>query len=71
MVALSLPSAAPAKLELLDVSGRRVAQQDLAGRGPGELQVRLAPQAPLRAGLYFLRLTQGNRSLTARASIVR
>ncbi len=70
MVSLSLPSGSPARLELYDVNGRRVLEQDLAGAGPGDLSVRLTPDRPLRAGLYFVRLTQGGRSLTARACLV-
>ena len=70
-VALSLPSAAPAKLELLDVSGRRLLERDLRGLGPGELLVRLDGSAAVRPGLYFLRLSQGARALVSRGCVVR
>ncbi|HTR96780.1 MAG TPA: FG-GAP-like repeat-containing protein [Candidatus Acidoferrales bacterium] len=69
-VELSLPSAAPARLELLDLNGRRVFARELDGAGPGEMQVRLDP-AGIRPGLYFIRLSQGGQSLVARACVVR
>jgi hypothetical protein len=71
VVALSLPSAAPARLELLDVSGRRLLERDLRGLGPGQVLVRLESSAGVQPGLYFLRLSQGGRTLVSRASIMR
>jgi len=70
-VALSLPDAGAARLEMLDVSGRRLASRELAGLGPGELQIRLAPGAPVKPGLYFLRLTREGAALVSRACVVR
>ncbi len=71
LVALSLPSAAPARLELLDVSGRRLQAQELRGLGPGDVLVRLERSTGVQPGVYFLRLSQGGRSLVSRASVVR
>jgi len=69
-VALSLPSGAPARLELLDLSGRRVLVRSLDGLGPGEMQVRL-DAAGVRPGLYFVKLTQGAQSQVTRACVIR
>ena len=59
----SLPTDAPARLDLLDVAGRRIASHEVdAGQHTldiGEGQ-RLAP------GLYLVRLTQGANTRTTR-----
>ncbi len=68
-VSLSLPDAAPATLELLDVSGRRVATKALAG--PGTQLVNMSEGRALEPGLYLVRLTQGGRSLTAHVVVMR
>jgi hypothetical protein len=70
-VAFTLPSAAPVRLELLDLAGRRVAEHDLGGLGPGRHLLHLDQAAHLAPGLYLLRLTHGARTLTARGAVVR
>jgi Big-like domain-containing protein/sortilin (neurotensin receptor 3) len=67
-VELSLADARPARLDLIDVAGRRVASRDLGSSGPGRRRVALA--SGLRAGLYFVHLTQGDKSLTAKAVVL-
>jgi hypothetical protein len=69
-VSLTLPAAAPAWLELLDVRGRRVARRDLAAQG-GRQQVRLDEGTRLAAGLYWVRIRQGGTSVVTRVAIVR
>jgi trimeric autotransporter adhesin len=68
---LSLPSRQPAMLELLDVAGRRIARRDVGLLGPGSHLVTLTPSPAPRAGLYFLRLVQGDRELKARVALIR
>jgi hypothetical protein len=68
-VSFSLPNSRPARLELVDVTGRRVFDQQVGGFGPGTHVVRL--DASLPAGIYAVRLTQGDRTLTTKATIVR
>lgn len=68
-VAFSLANARQATLSLYDVSGRRVAFREVGSMGPGRHTVNLA--AGLRAGVYVVRLSQGGRNLSARASVVR
>jgi hypothetical protein len=70
-IGLTLPSAAPARLEVIDVMGRVVALRDVGGLGAGPHTVTFAEAAGWRPGIYLVRLTQGSRSLVARASVLR
>lgn len=70
-VVFSLPDAAPTKLELFDVIGRKVGSREVGGLGAGNHVLRLADGSTLAAGAYLLRLTRGSRSLTARGVVVR
>jgi hypothetical protein len=70
-IRFSLPSTEPARLELLDVAGRRVGATDLDGIGTGERTVRFEMDRDAPAGLYWLRLTQAGRSITARIVVLR
>jgi hypothetical protein len=68
-VSFSLPDAGPARLELIDVAGRRVATRDVGALGAGTHVEPLQTDSKVPAGLYWLRLTQGNRSLVTRAVV--
>jgi hypothetical protein len=70
-VAFTLPSAAPATLELLDLTGRRLVQREVGGLGAGRHLVRLDEVARPAPGMYWLRLTLGERTLTTRGAVVR
>jgi hypothetical protein len=63
-----LPDAAPARLELFDVSGRRLRALDV--RGIGEGTARFERLAELRAGVYVIRLSQGREQRTARVAFL-
>lgn len=65
-----LPSSENARLELFDLTGRRVAAREVGSLGPGRHDVNLAEGAHLRAGLYLVRFTQGSRVKTARAIVL-
>lgn len=66
---VSLPSAGAARLELLDVSGRRVADLDLSHLGEGSHAVSLdAPQ--VKSGVYWARLAQAGKMITTRLAVV-
>ena len=69
--AFSLPDAAPARLELLDLAGRKVLVRDVGALGGGSHVVPLAEERTIAPGLYVLRLSRRGRSLTARAIVVR
>jgi hypothetical protein len=70
-VASTLPDASPARLEVLDVGGRRVFARDVGALGPGSHLVNLASGQALAPGVYLLRLSQGGRARTVRAVVVR
>ena len=57
-VRISLASSAPARLLLLDVGGRMLAQRELGSRGPGSQEVALGVGSRIPSGVYWLRLTQ-------------
>jgi len=63
-VVLELPQSAShggasPRLEMFDVSGRRVADRDLGSLGPGRHTIRLDEVSAVVPGVYFLRLTSG------------
>lgn len=70
-VSFTIPTAAPATLALLDVSGRLVRSIDVGALGAGAHTVDLGSGASLAPGMYVIRLVQGDRTLTTRVSIVR
>jgi hypothetical protein len=70
-VALALATSEPASLELIDVTGRRVRSREIGPLGPGQHVVDLGDAHDIRAGLYFLRVTQAGQTRTAKATIVR
>jgi len=69
-VEFALPDGAPARLELLDIAGRRVVSREVGGLGAGRHTLSLAQGGALAPGIYLLRLTRGGRSLTARVVVV-
>jgi hypothetical protein len=70
-VAFALANASAARLELLDVAGRRVLAREVGSMGPGQHVLRLDEVRRLPAGIYTVRLIQGSRAVLARAAIVR
>jgi sugar lactone lactonase YvrE len=70
-VSFSLVDSKAASLALFDVSGRQIAARRVDGMGPGWHSVTLSERSSLPAGLYIIRLSQGGRSLTTRAAVVR
>ncbi len=69
-IAFALPNDAPAKLELLDVSGRRVVTRDVGALGAGRHTVSLSESRRIPSGLYWARLTQGARQKSVRVSVI-
>ncbi|MBI4365088.1 MAG: T9SS type A sorting domain-containing protein [Candidatus Latescibacteria bacterium] len=70
-VTISLPNAAPAVLDLIDVQGRLVLSRDVGSMGAGTHRVALDPGRRLPSGVYVVRLTQGTRFVTAKAVLAR
>jgi hypothetical protein len=71
LVAFALPASGRSVLEVLDVGGRRVFHRSLVAFGAGRHTVRIDSSTALAPGVYLIRLTHGDRSLTARGVIVR
>lgn len=69
-VRFSLPSAMPARLELIDVSGRRVSVREVGSLGAGTHTITLGRDGALRSGVYWLRLAQGGRGVSRKAIVV-
>jgi len=69
-VSFTLPGSDAAKLELLDIAGRRVYARDLLGLAPGRHTLRL-DDAKRGAGVYIVRLTQKGHAVTTRATLLR
>jgi hypothetical protein len=70
-VQFALPDATPARLELLDVSGRRVVEREVGALGPGWHTVDLAAGRRLATGLYLVRLTKGADVRVSRVVVLR
>ena len=70
-IGFTLPTAEPASLTLVDIAGRVVATHEVGSLGAGPHRVNLAQGRQLPAGVYVVKLQQGNRTLTTRASVVR
>jgi len=66
----TLATAAPARIELVDASGRRVRAQDVGALGAGEHTWSPAAGRTLPAGLYFVRLVQGGHTVTRRVALI-
>ena len=71
IASFTLPSVAPARLALLDVSGRYIVERQVGSLGPGHHTVHLNEETRVAPGVYWLRLTQSGRSLLSRGVVVR
>ena len=65
-----LPRTGNARLELLDVAGRRVQSLDLSSLSVGEHTVSL-PVGERATGIYWARLSQGDHMLSTKVAVVR
>ena len=68
-VGFTLPSAHGATLDLLDITGRRVASHDVPPGASGAQRLTLGDG--LRPGVYFVRLRQGSLMTSLKAVVVR
>ena len=69
-VAFTLPDESPARIEVIDLQGRRIVHRDLSGPGRTSQIVSLPETRALAPGVYVVRLSQGGRSVTARAAVI-
>jgi hypothetical protein len=63
----SLPSAQPARLELVDVAGRRLLAREVGAAGRGRHVLSWSETAELPAGIYWLQLRQAEEQSAVRA----
>ena len=68
---IALPSGAPARLEVFDISGRRVLEREVGSLGPGTHRVSLAGAATMSPGVYGVTLTQAGRRAATRVVLTR
>jgi len=68
-LSFSLAAAAPASLEMFDVSGRRVWSREVGDLGAGAHEVALGRDLP--TGIYAIRLHQSGRTVGSRMTILR
>jgi len=69
-VAFTLPTDAPATLEIVDLAGRRLHREEIPGGAPGPRTVRIAPATALAPGVYWVRLAQDGARARARAIVL-
>ncbi len=69
-VSFRLPTSEPARIELIDVSGRLWLARDVNASVPGTQSMTLETSGELSEGLYFVRLIQGARVATSRVTVL-
>ena len=69
-VRFTLPSAASARVELVDVSGRRVVEREIGSLGAGQHTLDLGEGQHIAPGLYLVRLTQGANIRVTRVAVL-
>jgi hypothetical protein len=57
-------------MELLDLSGRRIAEREVGALGAGRHAIDLAQGRRIAPGIYWLRLTQGENRRTSRVAVL-
>lgn len=67
----SLPDAATARIDVVDVQGRVRVRREVGSSGPGRHSVFLARRGELPAGLYWIRMTHGDVVRSARLAMLR
>jgi hypothetical protein len=68
---LSLESAAPARVAVFDLLGRRIIDIPVENPHPGGGPLLVVSRTPLSPGMYVIRLSQGRRSVSRRVIVVR
>jgi len=70
-IAFVLESAAPARLEVLDVAGRVVALREVGAFGVGSHRITFSGVSSWSPGIYFIRLSQGRNARSTKVCILR
>jgi hypothetical protein len=71
LIAYSLASDHPARLEIFDVRGRKVLDASITNPQPGDGTMDAGDARRLAAGVYLARITQNGRSASAKLAIIR
>jgi hypothetical protein len=69
-ISCDIPGTEPAQVEVFDVTGRRIAKQQLDAPKPGTVVISAGAGVELRPGAYWVRLTQGARTPSTRMVVV-
>ncbi len=69
-VTFALPSAAHARLMLMDLGGRRIVDREVGSLGAGHHTLELSQGGRIAPGLYFVRLAQGANAKTVRVTVL-
>jgi len=69
-VAFSLAREGVARLEMFDVSGRRVADRDLGRLEAGAHTARISGATRIATGIYHLRLSQNGETRSVRVAVI-
>ncbi len=69
-VSFALPAAGDARLELIDLAGRRVASRLERSLAPGAHRLTLSPGRGLTPGLYLVRLSQGGETRSMKVAVI-
>ena len=70
-ISFTLPDRSPARIEVVDLAGRRLVVRELGALGQGKHVVRLTELRGLPAGVYQVRLVQGARSVATPIVVAR
>jgi Galactose oxidase, central domain len=70
-IAFTLPDGGPAKLELIDLAGRRLRYADVGALGAGRHVVDLSAGSAIAPGLYFARLSRAGETKIAKVCIAK
>ena len=65
-ILMTLPDAAPVRIEIVDLAGRRILSRELGSPGRGSHAVNVPEANALRAGIYIVRLMMNGQSKTTR-----
>ena len=71
VISLSLPDPSPARIEIVDVTGRRILVRQLGAVAGGSHVVTLRETRALPAGVYQVRLVQNGQSVAAPLVVAR
>jgi hypothetical protein len=70
-VTFTLPNPGPARLEVLDVAGRKVLERELRGMSAGPHVVDLGEDGALAPGIYAVRVHAGGEVLSKMVVLTR